>query len=231
MIKLKDILQESIVGDKIQCDNCNWNWKIADGGDDLYMCHKCGHDNTPKLTEREGTLSDYKIVGQSLFNLIYSKSSNTARPLIKKNKNKLLPFLDLGAEIFNKNRKNIIDQLEQQDTFTEQEFLDISNKIYSNPSLMSSINKLIISAINNLSFLEKSAIQLNWKISSENEIRKNLKKQVKETIGRDAWAVENYYGRASDFDSPTDHLWNHIASQEFVSNLTNSIYNSLDNLL
>ena len=41
MIKLKDILQESIVGDKIQCDNCNWNWKIADGGDDLYMCHKC----------------------------------------------------------------------------------------------------------------------------------------------------------------------------------------------
>ena len=82
MIKLKDILQESIVGDKVQCDNCNWNWKIADGGDDLYMCHKCGHDNTPKLTEREGTLSDYKIVGQSLFNLIYSKSSNTARPLI-----------------------------------------------------------------------------------------------------------------------------------------------------
>ena len=23
------------------------NWKIEDGGDDLYICHKCGHDNTP----------------------------------------------------------------------------------------------------------------------------------------------------------------------------------------
>jgi len=183
------------------------------------------------LNERKGTISDYKISGQSIFNIIYTKSSDTARPLIKKNKNKLLPFLDSGAKIFNKNRKNIIDQLKQLDTFTEQQFLDISNKIYSDPSLMSNINKLIISAINNLSFSEKSAIQLNWKLSSENEIRKNLKKQVKDTIARDAWAIENYYGRASDFDSPTDHLWNHISGQKFVLNLTNSIYNSLDNLL
>ena len=41
-------LNEAIVGDKIECDNCDWSWKIADGGDDLYMCHKCGHDNTPR---------------------------------------------------------------------------------------------------------------------------------------------------------------------------------------
>jgi hypothetical protein len=40
-------LNEAIVGDKIECDNCGWEWKIADGGDDLYICHKCGHDNTP----------------------------------------------------------------------------------------------------------------------------------------------------------------------------------------
>ena len=40
-------LNEAVVGDEIVCDNCGWNWKIADGGDDLYMCHKCGHDNTP----------------------------------------------------------------------------------------------------------------------------------------------------------------------------------------
>ena len=40
-------LNEAIVGDKIVCDNCGWEWKIEDGGDDLYICHKCGHDNTP----------------------------------------------------------------------------------------------------------------------------------------------------------------------------------------
>ena len=42
---------EKIVGNKIECDNCDWSWKIVDGGDDLYICHKCGNDNTPKLSE------------------------------------------------------------------------------------------------------------------------------------------------------------------------------------
>ena len=44
-------LEEAIVGDKIECDNCSWSWDIKDGGDDLYICHKCGHDNTPQLNE------------------------------------------------------------------------------------------------------------------------------------------------------------------------------------
>jgi hypothetical protein len=39
---------EAVVGDKIVCDNCGWDWKIEDGGDDLYTCHKCWHDNTPR---------------------------------------------------------------------------------------------------------------------------------------------------------------------------------------
>jgi hypothetical protein len=42
-----DSLNEAIVGDKIECDNCGWRWNIKDGGDDLYTCHKCGHNNTP----------------------------------------------------------------------------------------------------------------------------------------------------------------------------------------
>ena len=40
-------LEEAIVGDKIECDNCDWSWDIKDGGDDLYICHKCGYNNTP----------------------------------------------------------------------------------------------------------------------------------------------------------------------------------------
>ena len=38
---------EKIEGNSIVCDNCGWTWKIKDGGNDLYICHKCGHDNTP----------------------------------------------------------------------------------------------------------------------------------------------------------------------------------------
>ncbi len=48
-----DSLNESIVGDKIVCDNCGWSWKIVDGGDDLFICHKCGYDNTPLNEEKK----------------------------------------------------------------------------------------------------------------------------------------------------------------------------------
>lgn len=41
-------VNEEIQDDNIICDDCGWTWKIADGGDDLFICHKCGHDNTPK---------------------------------------------------------------------------------------------------------------------------------------------------------------------------------------
>ena len=40
-------LNEAIVGDKIECDNCGWIWEMEDGGKDPYICHKCGHDNSP----------------------------------------------------------------------------------------------------------------------------------------------------------------------------------------
>ena len=43
-----DTLTEGVLGDRIECDNCDWSWPIKDGGNDLYVCHKCGHDNTPK---------------------------------------------------------------------------------------------------------------------------------------------------------------------------------------
>ena len=44
-------LFEKVTKDSVICDNCSWEWKIKDGGDDLYICHKCDHDNTPKLNE------------------------------------------------------------------------------------------------------------------------------------------------------------------------------------
>jgi len=50
-VMLNNIVTEAIVGGKIECDNCDWSWDIKDGGDDLFICHKCGHDNTPFLNE------------------------------------------------------------------------------------------------------------------------------------------------------------------------------------
>lgn len=36
---------------RIKCDNCPHSWPIKTGGVDLYVCHACGHDNDPELTE------------------------------------------------------------------------------------------------------------------------------------------------------------------------------------
>ena len=46
-------IEEEIQGDSIVCDNCGWTWKIEDGGNDLYICHKCGHDNTPQQSPND----------------------------------------------------------------------------------------------------------------------------------------------------------------------------------
>jgi hypothetical protein len=48
---LPDTINELVTDTEVICDNCGWEWPIADGGDDLYICHKCGHDNNPDLEE------------------------------------------------------------------------------------------------------------------------------------------------------------------------------------
>jgi len=62
-------INEAIVGDEIVCDNCGWNWKIVDGGDDLFICHKCGYDNNPLLEEdpKKGTGKKPKGSGRRLY--------------------------------------------------------------------------------------------------------------------------------------------------------------------
>ena len=44
-------ITERIIGDSVVCDKCNWTWKLVDGGLDVFICHKCGHNNQPKLSE------------------------------------------------------------------------------------------------------------------------------------------------------------------------------------
>ena len=49
--QLKKIIEAVVDGDVI-CDNCGWSWELSDGGDDPYMCHKCGHDNSENLEDK-----------------------------------------------------------------------------------------------------------------------------------------------------------------------------------
>ena len=47
-------VKELVTDTEVICDNCGWEWPIADGGKDLYICHKCGHDNTPNSNDPFG---------------------------------------------------------------------------------------------------------------------------------------------------------------------------------
>jgi hypothetical protein len=67
MLPDKVSFNETVTNTEVICDNCGWEWPIADGGGDLYVCHKCGHDNNPNLQETnninevgEANLKPYK---------------------------------------------------------------------------------------------------------------------------------------------------------------------------
>ena len=42
------MIAESIKNDRVICDNCGWSWDLSDGGNDPYICHKCGNNNEEK---------------------------------------------------------------------------------------------------------------------------------------------------------------------------------------
>jgi hypothetical protein len=61
MIKLINILKELVTATEVICDSCGWKWKIKDGGDDLYICHKCNHDNTPEQLKEEKSTTELQF--------------------------------------------------------------------------------------------------------------------------------------------------------------------------
>jgi hypothetical protein len=42
-------LFEEFTPNVVTCENCGWQWKLQDGGDDVFLCHECNHDNSPKF--------------------------------------------------------------------------------------------------------------------------------------------------------------------------------------
>jgi hypothetical protein len=51
MKTMMNVMGEMVTDTKVICDKCPHSWDIAKGGDDLYICHECGHDNESKISE------------------------------------------------------------------------------------------------------------------------------------------------------------------------------------
>jgi len=77
-----DTLNESIVKDKIKCDECNWSWDIVDGGNDLFMCHKCGHDNEP-INETKDYFGLNKFIKEVAKEILISEEEVVSSPSMK----------------------------------------------------------------------------------------------------------------------------------------------------
>jgi len=58
---IRRIIRETVTDKEVICDKCGWSWDIADGGDDLYICHKCGHDNSKFIKEDIDTENSSKF--------------------------------------------------------------------------------------------------------------------------------------------------------------------------
>jgi ribosomal protein L37AE/L43A len=39
---------EEYSANQVKCDECGWKWRLEEGGEDVYICHECGHDNSPE---------------------------------------------------------------------------------------------------------------------------------------------------------------------------------------
>jgi len=55
---IRKIIKETVENGEVICDDCGWSWDMSEGGDDMYICHKCGHDNTPKSQSNLDRLMD-----------------------------------------------------------------------------------------------------------------------------------------------------------------------------
>ena len=62
-IKPFKAFNEELNPNNVECTKCGWTWKLQDGGDDVFVCHKCNHDNTPVLGEDEDLLKDLSNIG------------------------------------------------------------------------------------------------------------------------------------------------------------------------
>jgi len=54
-------LLEKINSGKVTCDKCGWSWKLSDGGDDPYICHKCEHNNSEEDYRGKNVMVYYNL--------------------------------------------------------------------------------------------------------------------------------------------------------------------------
>jgi len=53
--------ESSGVDGEVVCRGCGWIWDLENGGEDPYLCHKCGYDNSPNIGEQHKTRDPFGL--------------------------------------------------------------------------------------------------------------------------------------------------------------------------
>ena len=69
---IRKILKE--VSESVTCE-CGWSWKISEGGDDPYVCHKCWKDNSKEYLKEKKEVSLQEPIRRILREVFDSKST------------------------------------------------------------------------------------------------------------------------------------------------------------
>jgi len=93
---VRKAVNEEIVGSKIHCDNCGWSWEIKDGGADLFICHKCNHDNTEYLEKQNFDHVNENATYTKKINLVDNLAAFTQHMLDKGMNIEPLPKLEFA---------------------------------------------------------------------------------------------------------------------------------------
>ena len=145
-----------VKNNEIVCQNCGWSWKVKDGGDDLYVCHKCNADNSNFYLPKDTMYSnaDYSqaitqgisAIGSIGSSIAQSKANKEAgktniqrevetrcgkdksNSWIKKKKNAFISCRDSVIKQLDTDKKISADQKQKQQQLQQQALLQNSKR-------------------------------------------------------------------------------------------------------
>lgn len=97
---------------KIVCEQCDWSWNYSEGGNDTYVCHKCGHDNSkfekggliaPNGKKSNLTPEQYKLVRTPAFKKWFGDWENEpekASKVVDENGEPLVVYHGTNGDLF-----------------------------------------------------------------------------------------------------------------------------------
>ena len=44
---------KNVADSKVVCDSCGWSWKLSEGGDEPFKCHKCPNNKSVTIIRKK----------------------------------------------------------------------------------------------------------------------------------------------------------------------------------